>query len=424
MVEERILPGGLRFVGEKIPHFRSTAMGIWVLAGSVGEETIRNGISHFIEHMLFKGTENRSAHQLVQEIDAVGGSLNAFTTKEYTCFHVKVMDEHIPLAVDVLLDLLMNPLLEEDAITREKAVVMEEIAMSEDTPEDLVHEILCDSFFSNHSLAMPILGTKETVQQIDRQSIVSYMERWYHPENMVFSIAGNYDSDQVSALVTQRLGKKQWTSFAPKEETGHSLCYAARNIVFREKPIEQVHVSMGFPGLVRGHDDVYAMLALNNVLGGGMSARLFQKIREQQGLAYSVYTYPVSYGDGGLFDIYAGLNMASLPQMLELLRTELEDIRGKGLSVQELAAAKEQMKGNFILGLDSTGNRMSSIGKSILLLGEVRSEEEILRRMNAVTMEDVARVTQSILNYEKMTLALVGPLGNIDEVEGIMKRFA
>ncbi|MDF2885010.1 MAG: putative Zn-dependent peptidase [Clostridiaceae bacterium] len=407
MFKKIILENGLRLVYEKIPYVRSVSVGVWVGTGSRNENQKNNGISHFIEHMLFKGTATRSAKEIAECIDAIGGQINAFTGKECTCYYTKTLDTHLNVALDVLSDMLFNSKFASGDIKIEKKVVVEEIGMYEDTPEELVHDIFSEMVWSGNSLGYPILGTQDCINKFNKKLINQYMDENYTPYNTVISIAGNFDEDQLIDNVKQYFGdwkcdKEYIRKYLPAEYH--------KDKVIREKDTEQVHLCMGFQGIEHGDDRVYSLLALNNIFGGGMSSRLFQKIREEKGLVYSIYSYPSTYKTAGLFMIYAGMNPEYLQTVIDLTKKEIDLLNKKGISKDELEKSKEQLKGNFILGLESTNSRMNSIGKSELMLGRINTPEEVLEKMDRIKMEDIREVTEAIFNYEKMSISAVGNL--------------
>ena len=333
------LPNGLRVIGERIPHYRSVSVGLWVGAGSQYETPSEAGISHFLEHMAFKGTQKRSARQIAEEMDAVGGQLNAFTSKECTCFYAKTVDEHLPLAMDVVCDLVTGPVFDEKEMEKEKGVVLEEIAMSEDTPEDLVHELLMLAHYGDQPVARPILGTEARVSSYARQDLVSYWQGMYRPQNCVFSIAGNYDWEQVQALLNEHVGAWKLEGLLQRSCETHDFAPSA---VTRDKEIEQMHICLGFPGLAIGDPEGYALSLFNSIYGGAMSSRLFQKIREESGMAYTVYSYPNAYTDSGMISVYAGTNPDTAAAVYDQILEETRKIAEGGLTREEFNMARER----------------------------------------------------------------------------------
>lgn len=408
MVEKLQLENGLKLVGEKISHSRSVSIGFWVATGSCNEQKPINGISHFIEHMLFKGTKRRSARDLSIEMDAVGGQLNAFTSKECTCYYAQVTDEHVDLALDILTDMLLSSKLDPEEIEKEKGVVLEEIHMVEDTPEDLVHELLATAYYSGHPLGMTVLGTEDTLMSLTRQKMQDYMHTQYRPNNVVLSVAGKFETPMITDWIHTHISG--WEQGAP---VGCDQAFSPKpNAIERRKNIEQTHLCLGFPGLPREDEDAYAGFVLNNLLGGGMSSRLFQKIREDRGVAYSVYSYPTGYAGSGMMALYAGLKPAQARNVANLIYDEIDDLLAKGPTEEEFFRAKEQLKGNTILGRETTSSRMSANGKSLLLRGRIVGEDEIMRRIESVTIEDVQRVIGRVFQYDKMCASLVGKADN------------
>lgn len=402
--DEFTLENGLRVVAERIPHFRSVSVGLWIGSGSQYETVEENGISHFIEHMQFKGTLRRSARQIAEEMDAVGGQINAFTAKECTCFYAKVVDEHFELALDMLADINLNSAFDSAEIEKEKGVVIEEIRMAEDTPEDLVHEMLMTAKFGDQPIARPILGNEGTVSALTREKILGYWERFYRPENAVLAVAGNYDLNTLKALSEKLLGGWQKGSFLKPDSATRNVEPA---VLRREKDIEQLHICLGYPGVLQDSDKLYPLSIFNSVFGGAMSSRLFQKIREERGMAYTVYSYPSAYLDCGLFTIYAGTSIEHAPEVLRLIREESELMIKNGMSKEEFAQAREQLKGGYILGLESTSSRMNAIGRRKLLLGNTQTETEVIERINAITQEQVEKITKDVLS-SKCAVSFVG----------------
>ena len=403
------LSNGLRLVYEKIPYVRSVSVGIWVGTGSRNETSVNNGISHFIEHMLFKGTAKRTAKDIAECIDAIGGQINAFTGKECTCYYTKTLDTHLDIAMDVLSDMLFNSSFDSDDINVEKRVVIEEIGMYEDTPEELVHDIFSEMVWDGNPLGYPILGTEMCINKFDKDMIIKYMSEFYTPYNTVISVAGNFDEEKLIELVNNHF--QDWKSEVTYKNKFSTAQYKVNKII-REKDTEQVHLCMGFEGIEHGNEKLYSLLSLNNILGGGMSSRLFQNIREKRGLVYSIYSYPSTYQGSGLFVIYAGMNPEYLQTVIDLTKTELDLIIKDSITKDELAKTKEQLKGNYILGLESTNSRMNSIGKSELMLGKINTPEEILQKIDRVNMDSVIEMIKRVFDFEKMSISAVGNIKN------------
>lgn len=400
------LDNGVRIVAEEIKYVNSVSIGIWVKVGSRNEDEGNNGISHFIEHMLFKGTKKRTAKEIAGTIDKIGGQLNAFTAKECTCFYAKVLDTHFDIALDILSDMFFNSTFSENEIEKEKGVVLEEIGMYEDSPEDLVHDIFNQSVWSKNPLGMPILGTEETLKAIKRQDIIDYIDSNYTPENIVISVVGNFDKEHVLSEIEKIFSKHK--SFKKDKAIINEPVFTPI-YKHKEKNTEQAHLCIGFKGFELSNKYTYPLLVLSNIFGGAMSSRLFQKIREEKGLAYSVFSYPSSYTDCGILSIYAGMKPNQLDYVIELIIEEINQIKANGISEEELYDSKEQIKGSYILGLESTSGRMNSIGKSELLLDKIYSPKEIIELIDAVTMDDINHVINLVFNIEKMGAAIIGP---------------
>ncbi len=405
MVKKFVLKNGMRVVCERIPYVRSVSTGIWIKTGSLNENTQNNGISHFIEHMLFKGTKKRSAEDIAKSIDNIGGQINAFTGKECTCCYTKTLDEHIDIAMDVLSDMLYNSVFASKNIALEKQVILEEIGMYEDSPEELVHDVLSETVWKGSAIGYPILGTKGSLHGINRKAIDAYMRERYTPDNMVISIVGNFDESKLEEMLETYFNKE---NAAPMPERSSMSAEFRPEISVREKETEQAHICIGFEGIKNGDDNVYPLLAVNNIFGGGMSSRLFQRIREKKGLVYSIYSYPTVYNDAGLFTIYAGMKPENLSEVTNLIYDEVRFILKKGIAKQELDKSREQLKGNYILGLESTSSRMSSIGKSELLLSYIRTQDEILKKIESITMEDIEQIIHSVFNLDRKGISIVG----------------
>lgn len=394
MFDQITLPGGLRVVGERLTHVRSCTVGCWVKVGSMNELPEENGLSHFIEHMVFKGTQTRSARAIAEEMDEVGGQLNAFTGKDCTCFYAKVIAEDLRLAVDLIADLALRPRFEDAELQKERGVVLEEIAMVEDTPEDLVADVLSEAQFEG-SLSRPILGSQERIRAYTRSDLLAYWRRHYTADNMVVAVAGNYDWDAFLAMVGE-----YFTAFPAATGTAIPAAQAQRLLsgrAAREKDTEQLQLSIGYPGVAIGSDDLYALSVFNNALGGGMSSRLFQRIREELGMAYSVYTYPTSYPGCGTFTLYAGTSPENGEVVLAEMQNELAKVLADGFSEKEFRSAKAQLKSGFVMGMESSSGRMQAIGRSLLLLGRPVPPEETLAKIDAVTLDDVLRVGRQAL---------------------------
>ncbi|WP_202708735.1 M16 family metallopeptidase [Sporosalibacterium faouarense] len=409
MYDKFNLNNGVRVVTEKIPHVKSVSIGVWIEAGSRYENSNNNGTSHFIEHMLFKGTEKRTAKQIAESIDNIGGQLNAFTSKECTCFYAKVLDNHLPIAIDVLSDMLLNSKFDEEEIKKEQSVVVEEINMYDDSPEDVAHDLLSKTIFDGNSLALPILGDVNTVKNLTRKDIIDFFNMHYIPGNTVISIAGNFDMVETRKLLEESFGNWHVNGSTPSIDLPPKL---TQRLKYKSKDTEQLHLCLGLEGVSQGSDELYSLLVLNNVFGGSMSSRLFQRVREERGLVYSIFSYPSSYKNVGIFTIYAGLNPNQLLNVTELILEDINDIKDVYLSKDEIYRSKEQLKGNYILGLESTSSRMTSLGKSELLLGKINSPREILEKIDKVSLEGVKEVTDRVFNFDKLNIAYVGKIKN------------
>lgn len=384
MAETVICQNGVRIVSEKIPHFRSVAVGIFIKVGSRDEEPHENGMTHFIEHMLFKGTPTRSAKDIAREFDRIGGDINAYTSKEYTCYFAKVVDNHAALAVEIMADMFFNSNMDPVEIERERQVVLEEISMTEDMPDDDVHEQLWRVMYPEHSIGAPILGFEETLKTFNADNIRDFMERFYIPSNTVISVAGN---------ITPELIRQIEELFGHFKKSDGNLPYLTPAFTYgnslKFKDIEQGHLCYGFPGLSITDPHLYDMAVMNNILGGTMSSRLFQEIREERGLAYSIYSYHSAYSDHGTLAIYGGTSNEQLPELQEMILESIHKMQGAGLMKTEVDDSKEQFRGNLLLGMESTSSRMSRNGKNELLLGRHIAFDDVLKKIDKISMEGV-----------------------------------
>ena len=414
------LDNGIQVVMERIDYVNSVAIGIIIKNGSIHENINNNGVSHFIEHMLFKGTKNRNAKEIAESIDNVGGQLNAFTGKEQTCFYAKVLDEHLPIAIDVLGDMLSNSLFKEEEIQKEKGVIIEEINMYLDEPEDLVYELLNELMFQNTSLEYPILGNEGSVSSLNRDSIINYFYEKYNAEDIVISLAGKFDPKETMKLLNNNFNSfKKESSILGDELPGKYIF--KNNIKGIDKKIEQLNFCIGLEGVSSKSDDIHPTLVMNNIFGGSMSSRLFQSIREDKGLAYSVYSILSPMENTGIFSIYAGLKSSQLIQVVKLIKTEIEYIEKQLITKEELRMSKEQFKGNYILGTEGTFSRMFENGKALSLLGKIESPDEVIKKIDRVNMEDIERVVRSIFNKEKVNIAYVGQIKDSSNIEKQLK---
>lgn len=404
MHDEWLLPNGLRVVGERLPYLRSVSIGAWMHVGSMMEEKAESGLSHFLEHMVFKGTEKRTARQIAEEMDAVGGQLNAFTGRDCTCFYAKVIDENLELAVDILADLVINATMDETELEKERGVILEEIAMDEDSPEDLVHDLLQVAQFGEQSPGQPILGPAEQIAAYTRDDLLNFRRKHYAPKETVVALAGSYDPDKVLQWVTQYFGGWQ-NEIAPVETPDWQVLTGVNAL--REKDTEQMHICLGFPGMAYGTDGVYPLAVANNILGGAMSSRLFQRIREDLGLAYSVYSYPNTYKGVGTFGLYAGVSPKNAELVLQEIRAELKKFVDEGITEKEFRDSVTQLRSGYLMGLESPGARMQGLGRSTLLRGKPLSHEATLSAIEAVTMDKVMAVAREVLTQEPC-IAIVG----------------
>ncbi|GGB30696.1 insulinase family protein [Virgibacillus dakarensis] len=403
MIEKHTSENGLRIVLENIPAVRSVTIGIWVLTGSRNENEQNNGISHFLEHMFFKGTKTRSAKDIAEAFDAIGGQVNAFTSKEYTCFYAKVLDTHKELALDILADMFFNSAFDEEEMEREKKVVLEEIKMYEDTPDDIVHDLLARASYGDHPLGYPILGTEEHLKSFKPENLRNYIKARYTPENVVVSIAGNVNNTFIEKV------DHYFGSYQSEYKRAKVLkpTFIASSIE-RNKETEQAHLCLGYDGLAVDDENMYSLIIMNNVLGGSMSSRLFQDVREQQGLAYAVFSYHSSFQDNGLLTIYAGTGKTQLPLLQDTIRKTVDTLITDGLTDKELKNSKEQLKGNLVLGLESTNSRMSRNGKNELLLNRHRSLDEMIQEIDAVSHESIQAVIEHVFK-QSTARALIAP---------------
>ena len=414
-VRRTVLPGGLRIVTETLPTVRSAAFGIWVGVGSRDETPVLNGATHYLEHLLFKGTERRSALDISSALDAVGGEMNAFTAKEYTCYYARVLDNDLPLAIDVVSDMLTGSLIRQEDIDTERDVVLEEIAMTEDDPGDVVHDLFAQVMYGSSPLGRPVLGTVDTINALTRDQVAGFYKRRYRPEHLVVAAAGNVDHASVVRQVERAFaaaGALNRAETVPADPRGGSRALrTAGRVEILDRPTEQAHLVLGLPGLARRDERRWALGVLNSALGGGMSSRLFQEVREKRGLAYSVYSYSSAYADTGLFGIYAGCQPKRVEEVLKICREELRKVAEHGITEEELTRAVGQISGSTVLGMEDTGSLMSRVGKAELCYGTHLSVDELLGKISAVTLDDVREVAASVLGGYRPSLAVIGPLG-------------
>jgi predicted Zn-dependent peptidase len=400
------LPNGIRLVTERIPHVRSVAVGVWVETGSRYEPIGRTGISHFIEHLVFKGTETRSAEEIARDVDSVGGQMDAFTTKEHTCFYVTVLDEHLPLAADLLADILLRPRFDAGDIEREKTVVLQEFGMVEDTPDDVIHDLFAERVWPQHSLGRPILGDRKVVQALDRSTVLTHFRAEYCPTRITIAAAGHVRHERlVELLGTRFLDFQQPPPFRADERPT-----LATTVDLIERPLEQVHFVLGGRGLEQDAPERYALFLLNTIVGGSMSSRLFQVVREREGLVYSIHSGNSAFRDSGLFYVYAGTEPAHFRRVIDLTLQELRTLRADGVTADELRRAKDHLKGSLMLSLESTGSRMTRIAKQELYFGRAFTLDEILADIERVTLADLGRLAERLLG-EPLSLVALGPKG-------------
>lgn len=398
------LPNGLRVAGERLEHLRSVSVGVWVKVGSIFETPEENGLSHFMEHMAFKGTQRRSARDIAKEMDAVGGQMNAFTGRDCTCYYAKVIDEDLELAFDMLSDLVIHAALDPEEMEKERGVILEEIAIDEDSPEDLVTEMMTAEQFAGQSAGMPILGPAELISTCPREKLKRFRDTHYNPRNTVVSLSGNYDPEKLRALAEAYFGS--WQAEGP-EIVLPKMAPLTGRYAAREKDVEQLHICLGYPGFATGSSELYPLSVINSVLGASASARLFQRIREELGMAYTVYTYPNSYLGCGSFGVYAGVNPKNGPQALEEMLKVIRDVAENGVTEEEFRSTRTMLRAGILMGLESSGSRMQAMGRKLLLLGSPSNHEETLRAIEQMTRDQVTEVARQVLTAAP-SLTVVG----------------
>jgi len=417
MYTKDTLESGIRIVTEFIPYVSSVSIGVWIANGSRNENITNNGISHFIEHMMFKGTYKRSAKEIAECIEEIGGQINAFTGKEATCYYIKVLDSHLDIAIDVLSDMLMKSKLSDEDIEKEKGVIAEEISMYEDSPEDLVTDLLSKAMWPESPAGYPILGTYDTIKEFNHEKIKSYMSEYYNGNNTVISVVGNFDYNKLYELIKDKFDG--WNTGGKKIE--YDKPSISRSVLTKNKDIEQVHLSFALQGIEMGNEELYTLMVINNIFGGGTSSRLFQKIREERGLAYSIYSYPSSYKNIGFTTIYVGLNPQYVRDAVALINEEIENMKIKGIDEVQLNKSKEQLKGNYILGLESTSNRMFGIGKSELLIGKIYEPKDVLSKIDMINIDDANRIIKNVFGNGILSAAAVGKLDKKMDLEKLLQ---
>src|SRR5215813_2387798 len=407
-IQREVLPNGLIVLSEEMPHIRSVAIGIWMKTGSRDEAPELNGISHFSEHMVFKGTKTRSARDIARQVDSIGGNMDAFTGKETICFNIKVLDEHIPIAIDILSDLVLNPVFAANDITREKGVILEEIKMDEDNPDYLVHEIFTQSFWKDHPLGKPILGTKETVRSFEQQKLFDFYRQRFAPNNMIISAAGNLNHDEFVGLI-----KDRYASLASVPNGFHLPAPAVtpRIVTRNKKSLEQVQLCLGVQSHPISDEKRYVSYVLNTMLGGGMSSRLFQKIREEQGLVYSIYSDLNPYRDTGCLAVYAGTSLESTRKVVDSVMAEFRELKSEAIPADELRRAKDQLKGSLMLSLESSTSRMSNLARQQMYFERFFTMDETIDQIESVTAEQVCAMADELFHSDKIAVTV---LGNLD----------
>ena len=409
-IRRQVLPHGLTVITEQMQHIRSASIGIWLETGSRDEDSHWNGISHFIEHMLFKGTKNRTAEEIARQVDSIGGNMDAFTAKECICFNVKVLDEHVPIALDILSDLVLHPVFDAQDITRERGVILEEIKMDEDNPDYLVNEIFTQNFWKDHPLGKPILGTKETVKRFERQAVLDAYAPRFAPGNIIVSAAGNLDHDRFVELVT-----KHFEHMKPLKNGFHSSApkVVSRIILRNKKALEQVQLCIGVPSHPIAHEKRHAGYILNTLLGGGMSSRLFQNIRERQGLAYSIYSDLNPYRDTGALTVYAGTSRESAVKVVQSVVSEFRKLKSEPVPADELRRSKDQLKGSLMLSLESSTARMSNLARQEMYFDRFYDLDELIEKIEAVTVEDLQSLAQEFFKTESVAVTALGNLNGL-----------
>jgi len=405
MIHKHVLDNGIRVLAEKIPSVKSVAIGLWVNIGSRDETPAEHGMSHFLEHMFFKGTKRRSAKEIALEIDSIGGEMNAFTSREMTTFYVKVLDEHLPQAIDLLSDNFLHSQFDPEEVEKEQQVVLEEIKMVEDDPEDLVHELHLKEMWHGNPLARPILGTPKSVSSFTQRKILKYIARTYDPGKMVISVAGRFDHDVLMKLLQDTFGQY---SACETDIKARKLAKIKPSVLVKQKDFEQVHLCLGTGGLRQTDTDRYTLYLLSTILGGGMSSRLFQEVRENRGWAYSIYSSPSSYQNEGLFTIYAGTSPENVTKVVETILKELKTIKEISVDHAELNRVKNHIKGSIILGMESTSNRMSRLAKEEIYFGRNFSTGEVSREINRVTSKQIQTLANTLFTSKTLTLTALG----------------
>jgi len=409
-IQREVLPNGLTVITEQMQHIRSVSIGIWIKTGSRDEDPQWNGISHFIEHMVFKGSKHRTAEEIARQVDSIGGNMDAFTAKECVCFNVKLLDEHLPVAMDVLSDLVLNPVFDANDITRERGVILEEIKMDEDSPDYLVHEIFTQNFWKDHPLGKPILGTKDSVKRFEREPVLDFYGQRFSPGNFIICAAGNLQHKQFVDLVT-----KHFQHMKPVKNGFHSAqpAIVPRIIMRNKKALEQVQICVGVPSHPIAHERRHASYILNTLLGGGMSSRLFQNIRERQGLAYSIYSDLNPYRDTGCLSVYAGTSRESATKVVQCIVSEFRKLKAEPVPAEELRRSKDQLKGSLMLSLESSTARMSNLARQEMYFDHFYTMDELLEKIESVTSDELQQLANEFFHTESIAVTVLGNLNGM-----------
>jgi predicted Zn-dependent peptidase len=417
MYRKDTLTNGIRVVSETLPKSRSVSIGVWVKVGSRHEPEEISGTSHFIEHLFFKGTEKRTAKDIAIEMDSIGGEMNAFTSQETTTYYAKVVDEHLPVAIDILSDILLHSKFDPLEMEKERKVILEEIKGVEDTPDDYIHELFTNTVWTGNSLGRPILGTRETIKTLKHKDIVSYIDNYYSPKEIVISVAGNFEHARLIELLNASFGKLARGGIAKKEVTPGFT----QAIAVKKKQLEQVQICIGCKGMHYTHEDRFVISALNTVMGNSMSSRLFQEIREQNALAYSIYSYVTSYRDTGLLTVYAGADPSNALEVIRLVIKEFRKIKDEGITPAEEARVRNQIKGSLVLSLESSTSHMSRLARQEIYFGKYLSMDDIIKGVEKVTAEQVQRLAGQLFTRENISLTILGPLSKTDVPDGVLE---
>jgi len=417
MYRKDTLTNGIRVVSETLPKSRSVSIGVWVKVGSRHEPEEIGGVSHFIEHLFFKGTEKRTAKDIAIEMDSIGGEMNAFTSQETTTYYAKVVDEHLPVAIDILSDILLHSKFDPLEMEKERKVILEEIKGVEDTPDDYIHELFTNTVWAGNSLGRPILGTRDTIKALKHKDIVAYIDNYYSPREIVISVAGNFEHARLIELLNASFGKLARGSLDKKEVTP----VFTQAIAVKKKQLEQVQICVGCKGMQYTHEDRFVISALNTVMGNSMSSRLFQEIREQNALAYSIYSYVTSYRDTGLLTVYAGADPSNALEVVRLVIKEFRKIKDEGITPAEESRVRNQIKGSLVLSLESSTSHMSRLARQEIYFGKYLSMDDIIKGVEKVTAEQVQRLAGQLFTRENISLTILGPLSKTDVPDGVLE---